>query len=212
MRLLTETSKELRKTNMKPPETVTIIDLKGKVLYIIDPKEARHSNAYVRTYNKYENSQPHVVYSGDKTYVPMHPRKTQIDRTYDLSNFLNDQLTFIRNGMWETLAIYQATLGRYWKVPWYEPPDVFTLKLGRRYHILESHGNHNVAYYGTMVCRYGDKTGFFSGQEFNTDIQECEYGGLIETIETVTAYKPTVDEFLKHYPDVFSKLTPYEGE
>jgi hypothetical protein len=34
--------------------------------------------------------------------------------------FLNDQLTFIRNGMWETLAIYQATLGRYWEVPVYE--------------------------------------------------------------------------------------------
>jgi hypothetical protein len=140
-------------------------------------------------------------------------RRGNVKSIYKLSEFINDQLTFIRNEMWEILAIYQATLGKYWEVPWYEPPDVFTLNLGQRYHILEFHGDHNVAYYGTMVCRYGQiKTGFFSGLEFNTDIQECEYGGLIESLAAVTAYKPTVDEFLKHYPDVFSKLTPWKGE
>jgi hypothetical protein len=130
---------------MKTPETVTLIDLQGKELYEIDPKDARHSNAYVKTYSKYENSQPHVVYSYDKTYVPLHPRKTQVDRTYNLSDFLNDQLTFIRNGMWETLAIYQATLGRYWEVPWYHcPQDTMYTWLN--------------PFKGGQVMEWGDKT------------------------------------------------------
>jgi hypothetical protein len=50
-----------------------------------------------------------------------------------ICQFLNDQLTFIRNGMWETLAIYQATLGKYWEVPWYSSTYAHTFPQGNKY-------------------------------------------------------------------------------
>jgi hypothetical protein len=133
---------------MKPPETVTLIDLEGNI--VVSFAEFADSNSQDLINQHFTNL-----------------RMEEIDH-------FTDQLTFIRNGMWETLAIYQATLGKYWEVPWY-------------------------------------KVDYFKTPDGRESITKCKNvhlpSGYIGTV-----YQPTYSQFLKHYPDVFSQLTPYEGE
>lgn len=101
---------------MKTPETVTLIDLQGKP--ITNPLTTREALASLQVWVSYEeiegedelvetvavlNSSPYLIATV----------KGECKSIFKLLDFLNDQLTFIRNGLWETLAIYQSTLGRW---------------------------------------------------------------------------------------------------
>ena len=186
---------------MKPPETITPIDLEGKPIYeLTTPKSC--------FYTPVEELIATSMYN-NVGYRESNPAK--------LINFLNDQLTFIRNGMWETLAIYQATLGRYTEVPWYDPK------------VLEP--KHEQNYNVRALDEYDLSKGYFD-QEY-TDLEGCQYCanakeftwamfvhehlviGLDENVPqeiTAMAIQPMLEDFIKYYPDVFSKLTPLEGK
>lgn len=210
---------------MKPPETVTLIDLEGNILQELNTEgEASFRYCSITTYEDsggyYCTELKHGTYEyhraskeiGDDG-LPNEKRVLQ----YKLVDFLNDQLTFIRNGMWETLAIYQATLGRYTEVPWYDPK------------VLEP--KHEQNYNVRALDEYDLSKGYFD-QEY-TDLEGCQYCanakeftwamfvhehlviGLDENVPqeiTAMAIQPMLDDFIKYYPDVFSKLTPLEGK
>jgi hypothetical protein len=145
---------------MKPPETITLIDLEGKPIYeLTTPKSC--------FYTPVEELIATSMYN-NVGYRESNPAK--------LINFLNDQLTFIRNGMWETLAIYQATLGRFWEVPSYS------------------------------FCHEGYS---YELPVFNSDKRVRLIGKMLTSGKIV--HQPTLSDFIQHYPDVFSKLTPLEG-
>lgn len=195
---------------MKPPETVTLIDPDGKEVWKTNLSLHAVTCSVEKTY--------------DGTYQVVLRYRTSLWKildnpinVYALVNFLNDQLTFIRNGMWETLAIYQATLGRYTEVPWYDPK------------VLEP--KHEQNYNVRALDEYDLSKGYFD-QEY-TDLEGCQYCanakeftwamfvhehlviGLDENVPqeiTAMAIQPMLDDFIKYYPDVFSKLTPLEGK
>jgi hypothetical protein len=128
---------------MKPPETVTLINLDGTLVF---PSDTRHEDYMLGSFFMANNSE-HGWYAiefsaGFSRQVVGLDDNAKILEERENVIFLNDQLTFIRNGMWETLAIYQATLGRYWEVPWYEPSNVFMLEQGVRYHVIDAWNEH----------------------------------------------------------------------
>lgn len=199
---------------MKPPETVTLIDLEGKLVTVIGPNKLDFSEYARIAQIEYRYLDPvYQVYIG--RYLIVSEETEDYEEALKLAIFLNDQLTFIRNEMWETLAIYQATLGRYWEVPWYEPSNVFMLEQGVRYHIIDTCNEQQLAYYGVdrglALAPNGEKvttyTPAFGTQE---DFIEDEYA--VGSLKSIKAYKPTVEDFLKNYPDVFSKLPTWKGE
>jgi hypothetical protein len=114
---------------MKPPETVTLIDLDRKVHRTLD-LVCPVTLANLQT----------DVYYNKKVY--QEPYYSDENLREKLVAFLNDQQTFIRNGMWETLAIYQATLGRFWEVPWYELTVEQSSLFRHRYQMIQNHRNY----------------------------------------------------------------------
>lgn len=230
---------------MKPPDkTVTLIDLDGKPIVLKQPvngttptwfKEEKPLKIVGTT-----DSKPVSFYnfmearfdslSGQELLVGLFIEHRSDsyggyytdyeDYDYNLESlrlFLNDQLTFIRNGMWKTLAIYQTTLGRYTEVPWYDPK------------VLEP--KHEQNYNVRALDEYDLSKGYFD-QEY-TDLEGCQYCanakeftwamfvhehlviGLDENVPqeiTAMAIQPMLEDFIKYYPDVFSKLTPLEGK
>lgn len=200
---------------MKPPETVTLIDLEGNILQELNTEgEASFRYCSITTYEDsggyYCTELKHGTYEyhraskeiGDDG-LPNEKRVLQ----YKLVDFLNDQLTFIRNGMWETLAIYQATLGRYTDVPWYRLSiDCLreTKQMGKLIKLLD---NNNV-----------EATGFyqFGGIEspiFNAEnVKGLEYETVRVSLDYFKAWKPNYNDFIQYYHDIFSKLTPLEGK
>lgn len=109
-----------------------------------------------------------------------------------LVDFLNDQLTFIRNGMWETLAIYQATLGAYTEVPVYRTTKSLLVDLIKI-------GGHT----GTWADGYSYDSSFLEKVVYKDHKLPRGFG---------SSFKPYMSVFIKHYPDVFSKLTPWKEE
>lgn len=154
---------------MKPRKAVTLIDLDGKP---IKHKYDNLSGISCRCESESVFGQviAYEVLIGNCVVFSGKADDRELARK--LVDFLNDQLTFIRNGMWETLAIYQATLGRYWEVPWF---------IDKAYENLRT----------TPTPLY-DK------------VQSVSGGDLV--------FQPALDVFLKYYPDVFSKLTPWKEE
>jgi hypothetical protein len=166
---------------MKPPETVTLIDLEGKP--ITNPLASIEDLASLQVWFSYE----HIEDDSDiAETVALHSSPWLIATVRDsykniikLRDFINDQLTLIRKGLdvghFNDLAIYQTTLGQYWEVPWYNIPSIWKelepLTIGELHNILPE----------LMYTPYNE-------------IQ-----------------RPRLDIFLKHYPDVFSKLTPWKG-
>ncbi len=210
---------------MKPHDkTVTLIDLEGKPIVNLSLLSAelfdiQTTYAYVyyekdwdlNDLFKYELKLNQKIV--DMTYYQSDCKDTILK----LCKFVNDQLTFIRNKMWETLAIYQTTLGRYTEVPWYDPK------------VLEP--KHEQNYNVRALDEYDLSKGYFD-QEY-TDLEGCQYCanakeftwamfvhehlviGLDENVPqeiTAMAIQPMLDDFIKYYPDVFSKLTPLEGK
>lgn len=194
---------------MKPQDkTVTLIGLDGNPIcrYV----EGKTEIYYVAPHKGVYDGCLVVEPTGVNSYGEKHTLKP-------LMEFLQDQLTFIRNGMWETLAIYQATLGRYTEVPWYDPK------------VLEP--KHEQNYNVRALDEYDLSKGYFD-QEY-TDLEGCQYCanakeftwamfvhehlviGLDENVPqeiTAMAIQPMLEDFIKYYPDVFSKLTPLEGK
>jgi hypothetical protein len=166
---------------MKPPETVTLIDLEGNVLEVFDTNRTHfYKHCSINTYEDSGGYYVTKLKRGETDYHRVDENSWDDSIPYqdlikkrELVDFLNDQLTFIRNGMWETLAIYQATLGRYWEVPWFEA----TWK---------------------EVCNFRAK-------------QKIK-GHCYKQSSHKHKFRPDAKDFCKHYPDVFSKLTPWKGE
>jgi hypothetical protein len=233
MRLTIEKSKKLRKQNMKPPENVTLIDLEGKP--ITNPLTSIKTITSLHIWVSYED----IDVSGElvETLAVLNAspysfasRRGVVESIYKLSEFLNDQLTFIRNGMWETLAIYQATLGRYWEVPWYENSN----EIWEEWSFQIDQRQHPTAMHWLSAEKEGEVFSFrfdgfkFAGSDskkrpyllFMTD-QPFKHEENVQMpspslvypkfVKYFTKIKPSSELFLKHYPDVFSKLTPYEG-
>jgi hypothetical protein len=163
---------------MKPPETVTLIDLGGKPVLTINLNDAKSLSAYIEFFIDEDggNRRVDLKIGGYKTIFWS---ETHSDLE-PICNLLNDQLTLIRKGLdvghFNDLAIYQTTLGRYWEVPWYNIPSIWKelepLTIGELHNIFPE----------LMYTPYNE-------------IQ-----------------RPRLDIFLKHYPDVFIKLTPLKGE
>lgn len=163
---------------MKPPETVTLIDLEGKPIPLRENVPIHYFNgeyAHIVDFTWQFKDKDYRIYIGSSLKIGEATK--HYDSLLPLILFLNDQLTFIRNGMWETLAIYQTTIGRYWEVPWYELTVEQSSLFRHRYQMIQNHRN----YYKT-------------------------------TKKGIIRFQPFCESFLKHYPAVFSKLTPYEGE
>ena len=146
---------------MKPHKPVTLIDLEGKPIcqYVEGKTEIYYDEPHKGVYDGCLVIEPTGVKVNGEKYI-LKP----------LMAFLQDQLTFIRNGMWETLAIYQTTLGKYWEVPWYNLQDLLDTGL----------------------------------------VYECR--PVVRHNARQHKQKVPVDYFIENYPDVFSKLTPWEGE
>ena len=204
---------------MKPPDkTVTLINLDGSLVFPADMQHEDYMRGSVLFALNSEQGWYTIEFSaGFSRQVIGLDDNTKISEGRDNVIFLNDQLTFIRNGMWETLAIYQATLGRYTEVPWYDPK------------VLEP--KHEQNYNVRALDEYDLSKGYFD-QEY-TDLEGCQYCanakeftwamfvhehlviGLDENVPqeiTAMAIQPMLEDFIKYYPDVFSKLTPLEGE
>lgn len=110
---------------MKSPKTVTLIDLEGKPIPLRENVPLHYFNgeyAHIVDLERPHSLSDYRIYIGSSIHVGI--CTTDYDSLLPLILFLNDQLTFIRNGMWETLAIYQATIGQYWEVPWYPYEEV----------------------------------------------------------------------------------------
>ena len=104
---------------MKPPETVTLIDLEGKPIPLRENVPIHYflgEYAHIVDFTWQFKDKDYRIYLGSS--IKIGEATNHYDSLLPLILFINDQLTFIRNGMWETLAIYQATLGRYWEIPW----------------------------------------------------------------------------------------------
>lgn len=182
---------------MKPQDkTVTLIGLDGNPIcrYV----EGKTEIYYVAPHKGVYDGCLVVEPTGVNSYGEKHTLKP-------LMEFLQDQLTFIRNGMWETLAIYQATLGRYTEVPWYRLSiDCLreTKQMGKLIKLLD---NNNV-----------EATGFyqFGGIEspiFNAEnVKGLEYETVRVSLDYFKAWKPNYNDFIQYYHDIFSKLTPEE--
>ncbi len=171
MRLNTETSKELRTPTMKPPKQITLIDLEGNPIPL---RENVPLHCLTREYAHIVDFIWQFEETDYRIYIGASYRVGEATKHYEellpLLLFLQDQLTFIRNGMWETLAIYQTTLGKYWEVPWYNLQDLLDTGL----------------------------------------VYECR--PVVRHNARQHKQKVPVDYFIENYPDVFSKLTPWEGE
>ncbi len=204
---------------MKPPDkTVTLINLDGSLVFPADMQHEDYMRGSVLFALNSEQGWYTIEFSaGFSRQVIGLEDNTKISEGRDNVIFLNDQLTFIRNKMWETLAIYQTTLGRYTEVPWYDPK------------VLEP--KHEQNYNVRALDEYDLSKGYFD-QEY-TDLEGCQYCanakeftwamfvhehlviGLDENVPqeiTAMAIQPMLEDFIKYYPDVFSKLTPLEGE
>jgi hypothetical protein len=164
---------------MKPPETVTLINLDGSFVFPADTRHEDYMRGSLLMANNSEHGWYAIEFSVDfSRQLTLLPDNANILEERENVIFLNNQLTLIRKGFdvghFNDLAIYQATLGRYWEVPWYK-----------------------VDYFKTL-----------DGRESITKCKNVHLpSGYVGTV-----YQPTYWQFLKHYPDVFSKLTPYKGE
>jgi hypothetical protein len=154
---------------MKPPETVTLIDLKGNI--VVSFAEFTDSNS--------------------QDLINQHFTNLKME---EIDHF-TDQLTFIRNGMWETLAIYQATLGRYWEVPVMEYEQATVDYLNR----------HNICH---IVRRIETKISI----PCNINNEDISVEQILKTTEDDRCILVTPSVYLEHYPDVFSRLRPWKGE
>lgn len=214
---------------MKPTE-VTLIDLEGKPITFKDGKPlndamvnllkvstAQIEKLVLTPKDDYENDDDKERYrfkfGGGLVTTEWVSDYSVIG---ELELFLNDQLTFIRNGMWEALAIYQGTLGKYWEVPWYETPAEGVLTQGEWYQYLNEDLNCNSAWY-RKGCEFGynnlwEIEGFFNTRLRNEESDFEDSGECCRRLSNASAIRPSVKDFTKHYRDVFSKLTPWEGE
>ena len=186
---------------MKPHKPVTLIDLEGNPIPL---RENVPLHCLTREYAHIVDFIWQFEETDYRIYIGASYRVGEATKHYEellpLLLFLQDQLTFIRNGMWETLAIYQSTLGKYWEVPWYHcPQDTMYTWLN--------------PFKGGQAMEWCDKTPKpFTTKYINdifTEDMEKHLGFYIYKAEYL---KPSVETFLKHYPDVFSKLTPWKGE
>ncbi len=100
---------------MSKSKTVTLIDLEGKVHRTLDLTDSV-TLANLRT---------DVYYNKPAYREPYH---SDIDLREQLVAFLNHQQTLICKGLavghFNDLLIYQATLGKYWEVPWIINPSI----------------------------------------------------------------------------------------
>jgi len=217
---------------MKTPETVTLIDLEGKPIELFksncsllneDVKDKIVLLDVIKNkpiiYFEYLHAIINTIYYQDDTVVSvdlcrnMYPfengsLKGEYDRQegIQLKNLINDQLTFIRNGMWETLAIYQTTLGRYWEVPWYNSFH-FNFDLPIVYELCETARHDYISCkkdrVGKLVFVPCNRHGYPIGDDV---LSESKF------VKQFSRVRPSANWFLSHYHKVFSKLTPYEGE
>jgi len=184
---------------MKPPETVTLIDLEGKpITFFQEPHNPsaiclKHAYSYVKSFRIDFNLDDYSLWVGEYQVNLIRLGSNEKSKILRLCHFLNDQLTFIRNGMWETLAIYQATLGRYWEVPFYKTDKELLIEL-------------------IKICGHTGTWAKCYSYDSNL-LEEIVYKDhpLKERV-IGTPFKPKLWVFLKHYPDVFSKLEPWKGE
>jgi hypothetical protein len=181
---------------MKPHETVTLIDLDGKPIKGLTDITVKNTNSlFAHIIEEPCSNSPNTYVIGVGWQIQLGNSTMFDDDLLPLLNYLNDQLTFIRNGMWETLAIYQATLGKYWEVPVmeYEQATVDYLNRHNICHIVR-----RLETKISMPYRINGKD--FVGEQIvkNTDDDRC----ILVT--------PSV--YIKHYHDVFSQLTPWKGE
>ena len=185
---------------MKPPETVTLINLDGTLVF---PADTRHKDYMLGSFLMANNSE-HGWYAiefsaGFSRQLTFLPDNAKILEERENVIFLNNQLTLTRKGEetgnWDDLNIYQATLGKYWEVPvmQYDQPTIDYLNLHKICHIVRRLET-------KISMPYIINGEDFVGEQIvkNTDDDRC----ILVT--------PSV--YLKHYPDVFSKLTPWNGE
>jgi hypothetical protein len=169
------TNYQIRNPNMKPPETVTLIDLEGKQW-----REFFSDNV--------QDEAKNILWAiCAESFV--------ISNDANLLVFIVKQLVFITEGMWETLAIYQATLGRYWEVPVMEYEQATVDYLNR----------HNICH---IVRRIETKI-YIPCKINNEDISVEQ---ILKTTEDDRCILVTPSVYLEHYPDVFSRLRPWKGE
>jgi hypothetical protein len=188
---------------MKPPETVTIIDFQGEVATI----PVSEIKQYAEDFRKPREQR----FSERNGY-----------RTHDAERwgFMSNQVTLMLKGLdvghFNDLAIYQATLGRYWEVPWYETPNEGVLTQGEWYQYLNEDLNCNSAWY-RKGCEFGfdnlwEVEGFFNTRLRNEEPDYEDSKECCRRLSNASAIKPSIEDFCKHYPNVFSKLTPWKGE
>ena len=185
---------------MKPPETVTLIDLEGKPIPLRENVPLHYFTgeyAHIVDFTWQFKDKDYHIYIGSS--IKVGEATKHYDSLLPLILFINDQLTFIRNGMWETLAIYQATLGRYWEVPWYEPNELEALpQHDDEVEVILISGNIEWAWY---------------------DYEQGE-GALLtlltskKTIDLkdIKAWRPNVEWFTGQSKRIFKNVTPWKGE
>lgn len=110
---------------MKPPETVTLINLDGSFVFPADTRHEDYMRGSLLMANNSEHGWYAIEFSVDfSRQLTLLPDNANILEERENVIFLNNQLTLIRKGFdvghFNDLAIYQATLGRYWEVPWFE--------------------------------------------------------------------------------------------
>ncbi len=112
---------------MSKSKTVTLIDFNGFVLKECEPSELYYNRFWlIQDEDNNSSAVGTNVADIDTEWLTSYSDEAYREYRYlnRLVDFLNDQLTFIRNDMWETLLIYQATLGKYWEVPWIINPSI----------------------------------------------------------------------------------------
>jgi hypothetical protein len=101
-------------------------------------------------------------------------------------------------------------------VPWYETPNEGVLTQGEWYQYLNEDLNCNSAWY-RKGCELGydnmwEVEGFFNSRLRNEDSDYEDSKECCRRLSNASAIKPSIKDFCKNYPDVFSKLTPWKGE
>jgi len=114
---------------MKPPETVTLINLDGSFVFPADTRHEDYMRGSLLMANNSEHGWYAIEFSVDfSRQLTLLPDNANILEERENVIFLNNQLTLIRKGFdvghFNDLLIYQTTLGKYWEVPWIINPSI----------------------------------------------------------------------------------------
>ena len=203
---------------MKPPKTVTLIDLEG----LVDVIPVAEIKKYAEDFRK-----PREQLFSERNGYYIH----DAERWGFMSNQVALMLKGLAVGHFNDLAIYQTTLGKYWEVAWYENSNTiweeWSFEIEQRQHPTSMHWLSaekdgevfSFRFDGFNFAGSDSKKRpyllFMSDQPFKHEENvQSPSPSLVypKFVKYFTKIKPSSELFIKHYPDVFSKLTPWNGE